>query len=135
MYCKPKKSFGVIRRFLKIFDFPKSLSKSGPTVEDFNSSWFWLLRGSPFTPYGGHWLRLEPFTQIHSRTLCMYSSLLNKISIKSSNKLFVNLKFCYTAVFRIQFQEIQVILNVFDEPLHLFKGNSFKFMCSSLLIV
>ena len=21
----------------------------GPTVEDFNSSWFWLLRGSPFT--------------------------------------------------------------------------------------
>ena len=21
----------------------------GPTVEDFNASWFWLLRGSPFT--------------------------------------------------------------------------------------
>ena len=33
----------------KIFDFQKSLSKLGPTVEDFNSSWFWLLRGSPFT--------------------------------------------------------------------------------------
>ena len=49
MYCKAKKNFGVIRKFLKFFDFPKSLSKLGPTVEDFNSSWFWLLRGSPFT--------------------------------------------------------------------------------------
>ena len=49
MYCKAKKNFGVIRKFLKIFDFQKSLSKLRPTVEDFNSSWFWLLRGSPFT--------------------------------------------------------------------------------------
>ena len=38
MYCKAKKNFGVIRKFLKIFDFPKSLSKLGPNVEDFNSS-------------------------------------------------------------------------------------------------
>ena len=38
MYCKAKKNFGVIRKFLKIFDFPKSLSKLGPTVEDFDSS-------------------------------------------------------------------------------------------------
>ena len=44
-----KKKFRVIWKFLKIFDFQKSLSKFGPTVEDFNSSWFWLLRGSPFT--------------------------------------------------------------------------------------
>jgi hypothetical protein len=49
MYCKAKKNFGVIRNFLKFFDFQKSLIKLGPTVEDFNSSWFWLLRGSPFT--------------------------------------------------------------------------------------
>ena len=41
--------FGVIRKFLKIFDFPKSSSRFGPNVEDFNSSWFWLLWGSPFT--------------------------------------------------------------------------------------
>ena len=46
---KQKKNFGVIWKFLKIFDLPKSLSKLGPTVEDFNSSWSWLLRGSPFT--------------------------------------------------------------------------------------
>ena len=37
MYCKAKKNFGVIRKFLKIFDFQKSLSKLGPNVEDFNS--------------------------------------------------------------------------------------------------
>ena len=50
MYCKAKKNFGVIRNFLKFFGFQKSLSKLGPlTVEDFNSSWFWLLRGFPFT--------------------------------------------------------------------------------------
>ena len=35
---KQKKNFGVIRKFLKIFDFLKSLSKLGPNVEDFNSS-------------------------------------------------------------------------------------------------
>ena len=44
-----QKKIGVIRNFLKFFDFQKSLSKLGPTVEDFNSLWFWLLRGSPFT--------------------------------------------------------------------------------------
>ena len=37
MYYKAKKNFGVIQNFLKIFDFQKSLSKLGPTVEDFNS--------------------------------------------------------------------------------------------------
>ena len=47
MYCKAKNNFRVIRKFLKIFDFQKSLSKLGPTVKDFNSSWFWLLRGQP----------------------------------------------------------------------------------------
>jgi hypothetical protein len=49
MYCKAKKKFGVIRKCLKFFDFQKSLGKLGPIMEDFNSSWFWLLRGSPFT--------------------------------------------------------------------------------------
>ena len=38
MYCKAKKKFGMIRKFLKIFDFQKSLSELGPNVEDFNSS-------------------------------------------------------------------------------------------------
>ena len=38
MYCKAKKNFGVIRKFLKFFDFQKLLSKLGPTMEDFNSS-------------------------------------------------------------------------------------------------
>ena len=38
MYCKAKKNFGVIRKFLKFFDFQKSLSKLGPNMEDFNSS-------------------------------------------------------------------------------------------------
>ena len=37
MYCKAKKKFGVIQKFLKIVDFPKSLSKLGSNVEDFNS--------------------------------------------------------------------------------------------------
>ena len=46
---KQKKNLGVFRKILKFFDFQKSLSKLGPTMEDFNSSWFWLLRGSPFT--------------------------------------------------------------------------------------
>ena len=26
--------------------------------------------GGPLSPCGSHWLRLEPFTQIRSRTLC-----------------------------------------------------------------
>ena len=26
--------------------------------------------GGDLSPCGSHWLRLEPFTQIHSRTLC-----------------------------------------------------------------
>ena len=36
----------------KKFSLKKTLKKNllvGPNVEDFNSSWFWLLRGSPFT--------------------------------------------------------------------------------------
>ena len=36
----------------KILSLKKTLKKKllvGPTVEDFNASWFWLLRGSPFT--------------------------------------------------------------------------------------
>ena len=36
----------------KILSLKKTLKKNllvGPTVEDFNASWFWLLRGSPFT--------------------------------------------------------------------------------------
>ena len=37
----------------KFFFVPEKKFKKkllvGPTVEDFNSSWFWLLRGSPFT--------------------------------------------------------------------------------------
>ena len=36
----------------KIFSPKKTLKKKllvGPNVEDFNSLWFWLLRGSPFT--------------------------------------------------------------------------------------
>ena len=36
MYCKAKKKIRVIRKILEIYDFPKSLSKLGPTVEDFN---------------------------------------------------------------------------------------------------
>ena len=32
-----QKNFGVVQKFLKIFDFQKSLSKLGPNVEDFNS--------------------------------------------------------------------------------------------------
>ena len=35
---KKNKKNGVIGNFLKFFDFQKSLSKLGPTVEDFNSS-------------------------------------------------------------------------------------------------
>ena len=38
MYCKAKKNFGVFRKFLKFFDFQKSLSKLGPTMDNFNSS-------------------------------------------------------------------------------------------------
>ena len=29
--------------------------------------------GGPLSPCGSHWLRLEPFTQIRSRTLCVFS--------------------------------------------------------------
>ena len=38
MYCKAKKNFGVFPKILKFFNFQKSLSKLGPTMEDFNSS-------------------------------------------------------------------------------------------------
>ena len=37
-FVQAKKNFGVIRKFLKIFDFQKSLGKLGPTMEDFHSS-------------------------------------------------------------------------------------------------
>ena len=53
MYCKAKKKF---RRDPKIFEnfwFSKIiLSKLGRIVEDFNSSWLWLLRGSPVVVIG-----------------------------------------------------------------------------------
>ena len=30
--------------------------------------------GGPLSPCGSHWLRLEPFTQIRSRTLCVQTA-------------------------------------------------------------
>ena len=42
-FCSWKKKFLVWKKLWK-----KKLLV-GPTVEDFNASWFWLLRGSPFT--------------------------------------------------------------------------------------
>jgi hypothetical protein len=56
MYCKAKKNFGAIRKFLKIFDFQKSLSKLGSTLEDLIHRDFDSL-GGPLSPCGSHWLR------------------------------------------------------------------------------
>ena len=93
MYCKAKKKFGVIRNFLKFFDFQKSLSKLGPTVEDFNSSWFWLLRAHLTQLKSTYWLifhchgnfygfdfqLFQGSSQIHTK---QYSDLVwNKINI------------------------------------------------------
>ena len=49
MYCKAKKNFGVIRKFLKFFDFQKLLSKLGPNMEDLIHHDFDSL-GVPFHP-------------------------------------------------------------------------------------
>ena len=48
--CSLKKNFLFLKK--KFLVWKKLWKKNllvGPTVEDFNASWFWLLRGSPFT--------------------------------------------------------------------------------------
>ena len=46
--CSLEKFFLFLKKCF--FSLKKTLKKivTGPTMEDFNSSWFWLLRGSPF---------------------------------------------------------------------------------------
>ena len=50
MYCKAKKNFGVIRNFLKFFDFQKLLSKLGPSCGGFQFIVIMTPQGVPFYP-------------------------------------------------------------------------------------
>ena len=47
--------------------------------------------GGPLSPCGSHWLRLEPFTQIRSRTLCFWFNL---DFLRNSDSSSTNLTFC-----------------------------------------
>ena len=56
--------------------------------------------GGPLSPCGSHWLRLEPFTQIRSRTLCALSKYLQKI-FNNNVKNVEHYKKCYAQVLLI----------------------------------
>ena len=45
-----KNSFCSWKKIVALKKTLKFFLLVGPTVKDFNSSWFWLLRGSPFHP-------------------------------------------------------------------------------------
>ena len=51
--------------------------------------------GGPLSPCGSHWLRSEPFTQIHSRTLCKIC-FWDLLTFRYSNKMsmFFNCTWC-----------------------------------------
>jgi hypothetical protein len=46
--------------------------------------------GGPLSPCGSHWLRLEPFTQIRSRTLCWNIELTVQLKVSELNRVDAN---------------------------------------------